>query len=71
MGAGLLKFSPVIQTAVANEVANAKADAIATARVIGVLAEAIADEASVRVPVTVAFLARLPNGTPSPVAQRA
>lgn len=42
-GAGLLKFAPVYQTAVANEVAAAKADALATAKVIAVLAEAIAD----------------------------
>lgn len=45
-GVTLVKFTPVYQTAVANEVAKAHASALATARVIALLAEAIADGAS-------------------------
>ncbi|MEX0827571.1 MAG: hypothetical protein WD005_01325 [Haliea sp.] len=45
-GAPLIKCTPVYQTATANEVAKAQADAIATARVIALLVDAIADGTS-------------------------
>ncbi|MEX0827566.1 MAG: hypothetical protein WD005_01300 [Haliea sp.] len=45
-GAPLIKCTPVYQTAVADEVAKAQANAIGTARVIALLVEAIADGAS-------------------------